>query len=215
MEVTVNQPKQVTRSMVIDENLYDRLNYLGLIPNQVRKSHVGKSNYSQHTIQPWSIWLDYNLNAWDADIVKRVLRTKAEPGLTEKESRKLDYEKIIHICNERIRQLDLEPEMVISTPFVYIPEFKETSNTTVNYIPVDNNIMKEHIKTSENPKDSGISYKLTVKEAEAYNEFKKKHKTCVGHVQVCFTPTAGLGIVVNTRCTGCGKTQDITDYNTW
>ena len=35
MEVTVNQPKQVTRSIVIDENLYDRLSYLDLIHNQV------------------------------------------------------------------------------------------------------------------------------------------------------------------------------------
>ena len=121
METTVNPVKQVTRSIVIDENLYDRLSYLGLIPNQVRKSHVGKSDYSQHTIQPWSIWLDYNLNAWDADIVKRVLRTKSEPGMSKNKSRKLDYEKIIHICNERIRQLELEPDPGISVPFVSTP----------------------------------------------------------------------------------------------
>ena len=40
------------------------------------------------------------LNPWDADIVKRVLRTKKTDG------RRLDYEKIIHICKERIRQID-------------------------------------------------------------------------------------------------------------
>jgi len=40
------------------------------------------------------------LNPWDADIIKRVLRKKgADP-------RRLDYEKIIHICQERIRQID-------------------------------------------------------------------------------------------------------------
>ena len=120
MEVTVNQPKQVTRSIVIDGNLYDRLSYLGLIPNQVRESHVGKSDYSQHTIQPWSVWLDYNLNAWDADIVKRVLRTKAEPGLSEKEARIMDYNKIIHICKERIRQLELEPTITYASTSVTI-----------------------------------------------------------------------------------------------
>nr|DAG80123.1 MAG TPA: hypothetical protein [Caudoviricetes sp.] len=64
--------------------------------------HIGKSDYSRHIIQPWNVWLEYGLNPWDADIVKRVLRTK------EGEDRKLDYEKIIHICQERIRQLETE-----------------------------------------------------------------------------------------------------------
>lgn len=68
----------------------------------IRDYNVGKSDYAKHTIQPWDIWKEYNLNPWDADIVKRVLRTK------EGESRRLDYEKIIHICSERIRQIDAE-----------------------------------------------------------------------------------------------------------
>ena len=42
------------------------------------------------------------LNPWDADIVKRVLRIK------EGEDRLLDYEKIIHVCQERIRQIEDE-----------------------------------------------------------------------------------------------------------
>ena len=64
--------------------------------------HIGKSDYSRHIIQPWNIWLEFGLNPWDADIVKRVLRTKGG------EDRKLDYEKIIHVCRERIRQLEAE-----------------------------------------------------------------------------------------------------------
>lgn len=68
----------------------------------VRDYNVGKSDYAKHKIQPWDIILEYGLNYWDGDIVKRVLRTK------EGESRRLDYEKIIHICNERIRQIDEE-----------------------------------------------------------------------------------------------------------
>lgn len=99
----------------IEETLYNKLNKLGLIPNEVRKDNVGKSNYSEHTIQPWSIWLDYNLNAWDADIVKRVLRTKSEPGISKKEARIMDYNKIIHICKERIRQLEFEHEITTTT----------------------------------------------------------------------------------------------------
>ena len=42
----------------------------------VQSYNVGKSDYSKHTIQPWDIWKEYNLNPWDADIVKRVLRSK-------------------------------------------------------------------------------------------------------------------------------------------
>lgn len=66
----------------------------------VRSHNVGASDYSKHAIQPWDIWMEYHLNPWDADIVKRVLRTKST------DSRRMDYEKIIHICEERIRQLD-------------------------------------------------------------------------------------------------------------
>ena len=65
-----------------------------------RDYNVGHSDYSKRRIQPWDIWLEYNLNPWDADIVKRVLRDKGE--------RRLDYEKIKHICDERIRQIDEE-----------------------------------------------------------------------------------------------------------
>ena len=85
--------------------LYQRLKKLGIIQNpnnDTRSFNVGASDYSKHTIQPWSIWIDYNLNAFDADIIKRVLRTK------DGEPRSKDYEKIIHICKERLRQLENE-----------------------------------------------------------------------------------------------------------
>lgn len=68
----------------------------------VQSYNVGKSDYSKHAIQPWDIWKEYNLNPWDADIVKRVLRSK------EGEARTLDYEKIIHICRYRIAELSKE-----------------------------------------------------------------------------------------------------------
>lgn len=70
--------------------------------DNVRDYNVGASDYAKHKIQPWDIWLEYKLNPWDADIIKRVLRDKPTDG------RKLDYEKIIHICKERIRQLENE-----------------------------------------------------------------------------------------------------------
>ncbi len=66
----------------------------------VREKNVGKSNYAKKKIQPWDIWLEYpELTTWDHDMIKRILRTK------EGDSRMLDYQKIIHICEERIRQI--------------------------------------------------------------------------------------------------------------
>ena len=95
--------------MEISDDLYNRLNYLGIIPSSERSYNVGKSDYSKRTIQPWSIWLDWDLNSWDADIVKRVLRTK------EGEPRELDYEKIIHDCKERLRQINFGKEKTIDS----------------------------------------------------------------------------------------------------
>lgn len=92
----------------LNKDIIPKLIQLGILKTSetsCRDNNVGTSDYSKHIIQPWSIWLDYELNPWDADIVKRVLRTKEEPSMTKNESRISDYKKIIHICNERIRQL--------------------------------------------------------------------------------------------------------------
>lgn len=84
----------------ITDEFYESLVKLGIIDiDETRLHNIGNSDYSKHIIQPWSIWIDYNLNPWDADIIKRVLRTK------EGTPREEDYQKIIHICQERLRQL--------------------------------------------------------------------------------------------------------------
>ena len=62
--------------------------------------NIGNSDYAKHSITPWKIWEEYNLNPWDADIVKRILRHK------KGDTRKMDYEKIIHICKKRIEQIE-------------------------------------------------------------------------------------------------------------
>jgi hypothetical protein len=84
----------------ISDELYERLDYLRLIPNETRSFNIGASNYSEHLIQPRSIWLDWNLNPWDADIIKRTLRIK------ETVPKIMDYQKIKHNCDERVRQLE-------------------------------------------------------------------------------------------------------------
>lgn len=96
----------------IDYSLYKELKYLGIIHEHIEKDvrsfNIGNSDYSKHLIQPWTIWLDYpELTSWDHDIIKRVLRTK------KGESRISDYEKIIHICEERLRQLKFAEHNII------------------------------------------------------------------------------------------------------
>ena len=85
--------------MMFEDPLIDSNTQVSHDQEDIRGYNVGSSDYAKHKIQPWDIWLEYNLNPWDADIVKRVLRTK------ETDDRILDYEKIVHICKERIRQL--------------------------------------------------------------------------------------------------------------
>lgn len=152
--------------------------------------HIGKSDYSTHIIQPWNIWKEYNLNPWDADIVKRILRTKEEPGKSKEDARIMDYEKIIHICRERIRQLeeDKQPQIRIST----VKEWETIS------VP-----------------NSTLTYYLNEKEAEAYTKFQKKHSELhKGRCLVIFTPT-GIGLGKTVQCDICKEHIDITDYNTW
>lgn len=85
----------------IPRTLYERLRALGIIDAaDTRSYNVGASDYHNHVIQPWSIWLEYGLNPFDADIIKRVLRKKSG------EIRADDYRKIIHICQERLRQIE-------------------------------------------------------------------------------------------------------------
>lgn len=72
---------------------------------EVRDFNVGNSNYAVHKFQVWDLWIDYQTNSFDSDIMKRLCRRKAEPGMTKEESRIMDFQKIKHIMSERIRQL--------------------------------------------------------------------------------------------------------------
>lgn len=90
----LNNTSDATKSDETDST--DRQNSLS---TGIRSYNIGSSDYSKHKIQPWDIWEDYSLNPWDADIVKRVLRTKAG------ENRADEYRKIIHICLKRLEQL--------------------------------------------------------------------------------------------------------------
>lgn len=161
----------------------------------IRSYNVGNSNYSKHKIQPWDIWREYNLNPWDADIVKRILRTKEEPGKSKEDARIMDYEKIIHICKERIRQINEDKkEEGTSSGFVI-----STDGTACIFKP------------------SAISYSLNEKEANAYAEFQKQHYELHKGIKACgcsvtFTHS---GIGKSVKCNVCKESKNITDYNTW
>ena len=70
--------------------------------NAVSDYNVGKSNYAKHKIQPWDVWLDYNLDPFRADLIKRTLRTKEEEGMTLRETKIQDLEKMKHIIDKML-----------------------------------------------------------------------------------------------------------------
>lgn len=74
--------------------------------DDIHSFNVGNSDYSVHKIQPWDIWEEYDLNPWEADIVKRVLREKHEPGMSFIDSRIMDFKKIIHVARKCIELLE-------------------------------------------------------------------------------------------------------------
>ena len=65
-----------------------------------RKYNIGDSDYNQYLYQVWDIWRDFNLNPWEADIVKRVLR--------HKKGEENDLKKINHTLNEMMSQTNNE-----------------------------------------------------------------------------------------------------------
>lgn len=219
---TINYCQSELNYASIPLELYNNFNRLGLIPNDVREANVGKSNYAQHTIQPWSIWIDYDLNPWDADIVKRTLRTKAEEGMSLKESRLMDYEKIIHICQERMRQLNSETSEDVSIETENSIETSISTESGIYTLPTDASCLgglaipnPARYRIACNDPKPEIRYVLKGSEIEAYNEFREKHKDCCASVMTCFSHESGIGTSVKMFCPKCGESEDITDYGNW
>lgn len=44
----------------------------------IRDAQVGGDHYRRHRIQPWDIWLEYGLNAFEGAILKYLLRRKGD-----------------------------------------------------------------------------------------------------------------------------------------
>lgn len=224
MEESVKYAQCTNPSRSIPEKLYNRLNELGLIPNDVRANNIGKSDYSKHTIQPWSIWIDYELNPWDADIVKRILRTKEEPGMSAIEARIMDYDKIEHICRERKRQLRASKENSETyDPYTFIKENylvppADTSASTLDVASYDSSIVAEEVEKfslANYIPVRTINYSLNEEQVQKYSKFVDEHSKCRGYINTIFSPASGIGMTVKVKCSQCGETLDITDVSNW
>lgn len=69
--------------------------------HSVSSYNVGNSDYHKHKYQAWDAWQEYDLDPWDADIAKRVMRQKkGDPA-------SLDYQKIKHVCDKQLQRIEL------------------------------------------------------------------------------------------------------------
>jgi len=93
IDISTSKHKIRVKASVIND-----LVNVGLINSPHNSYHEGASNYSRKVIQPWHIWQDYpELNIWECDMIKRILRTKEGADPIE------EYKKIIHMCNYLIQ----------------------------------------------------------------------------------------------------------------
>ena len=109
--------------------------------------------------------------------------------MTEDEARIMDYEKIKHICDERIRQINLHHS-----------EYVFNTDSLKGY-PISIKLPEPH-----------ITYTV---QSEQLKDFRLKHQNCKGTIQTCFSHESGIGVTTKLRCTGCGEEKDITDVDNW
>ncbi len=60
--------------------------------------NIGESNYSEHLLQPWDIIDAYQLNYYEGNIIKYLLRTK--------DNRVEDLSKLIHYAQKEIANIE-------------------------------------------------------------------------------------------------------------
>ena len=91
------------RNMNINDlsKLHFKGNTTAQVASDISSYNVGNSDYYKHRYQPWDAWQDYELDPWDADIVKRIMRHKKGDPIS------LDYEKIKHICDKQLQRIEL------------------------------------------------------------------------------------------------------------
>ena len=105
-----------------------------MMSNNVRNYNCGFSDYAKHKFQSWDFWIKFKIaNPFDADIIKRILRKKST------DSRILDYEKIKHICMERIRQFE-------NNENVFSLKYNEPEDVTLNEMLEDYDLTEDDVQ---------------------------------------------------------------------
>lgn len=110
---TSDQPKKQPiikdlKNTYADAYEYQNKQEEDVLHDDIHSFNIGSSDYSKHKTQPWDLWEEYNMNPWEADIQKRLLRRKVEPGMDPIDSRILDIQKIIHVSRKYIEVLQKE-----------------------------------------------------------------------------------------------------------
>lgn len=76
-------------------------------PPQTTKSHnIGESDYSEHQIQVWDIVDEYNLDFYEGNILKYLLRRKGKDSDHRNTNRFIDLQKLIHYAQRKMERLE-------------------------------------------------------------------------------------------------------------
>lgn len=71
-----------------------------------RDEQVGGNHYRQFKIQPWEIWEEYGLDAWQANTLKYLLRAGRKEGVKASQ----DYRKAIHYLQYLVERAEAAGE---------------------------------------------------------------------------------------------------------
>ena len=86
-------PTLTSRMDIVGQNGNDGLHY----EERASDKQVGGDHYKKHLTQPWDIIDDYNLNFYEGNVLKYLLRTK--------NNRKEDIQKAIHYLEKILEDL--------------------------------------------------------------------------------------------------------------
>lgn len=68
--------------------------------------NVGESDYSEHRIQVWDIVDEYNLDFYEGNILKYLLRRKGNDSDHRNTNRFIDLQKLIHYAQRKMERLE-------------------------------------------------------------------------------------------------------------
>lgn len=64
---------------------------------EIRHAQVGGDHYRKRKIQPWDIWAEYDLNGFEASIIKYILRHRDKNGVQDLKKARHTLDKLIEL----------------------------------------------------------------------------------------------------------------------